>query len=96
MDNGLAMIVVAVITTMGGIMVALIQSLRKENREDHAIVRLRLNTIKEIAQRTEKKVDTVKSELHDHLNWHNGGNDGEVSRTNQGSAKQGESKASKG
>jgi hypothetical protein len=91
MDNGLAMIIVAVITTMGGIMVALIQSLRKENREDHAIVRIRLAAIKDIAARTEKKVDTVKKELHDHLSWHNGGNDGEVSGTNKGSAAESES-----
>ena len=38
MDNGLAMIAVAAVTTVGGIIVAILQTFKKENREDHAMV----------------------------------------------------------
>lgn len=78
MDNGLAMVAVAVVTAIGGIIVALIQGLRKENRQDHAVVQERLSLLSQIAMRTENKVDTVKEELADHLDWHKGGFDGEV------------------
>jgi len=70
MDNEMAMILVAVITTVGGILVALIQSLRKENRDDHEVVAWSLERLAVIAERTEDKVDTVKDELEEHLTWH--------------------------
>lgn len=70
MDNEMAMILVAVITTVGGILVALIQSLRKENRDDHAVVQWSLERLAVIAERTEDKVDTVREELEEHLTWH--------------------------
>lgn len=38
-------IIVAVITTVGVVLAALIQSMRKENRDDHAIVADSLNRI---------------------------------------------------
>jgi hypothetical protein len=44
-------ITVAVITAVGGVLAALVQALRKENREDHAVVADSLNRI-------ENKVDT--------------------------------------
>lgn len=77
------MVAVAVVTAIGGIIVALIQGLRKENREDHAIVQERLSLLSQIAMRTENKVDTVKEELADHLDWHKGGFGGEVRRGTQ-------------
>ena len=80
MDNGLAMVLVAVVTAIGGVIVALIQGLRRENRDDHAVVQERLSLLSTIAMRTENKVDTVKDELADHLDWHKGDNDGEVRR----------------
>ena len=49
MDNGLAMVAVAVVTAIGGIIVALIQGLRKENRQDHAVVQERLSLLPQIA-----------------------------------------------
>jgi hypothetical protein len=73
MDNGLAMVVVALVTTVGGIVVAVIHSFRKENRKDHAEVSSGLLSLSLIALRTEQKVDTVKDELHEHLGWHTGG-----------------------
>ena len=38
-------VIVAVITTVGVVLAALIQSMRKENRDDHAIVANSLNRI---------------------------------------------------
>ncbi len=76
MDNGLVMIIVAVIGAVGGVMVALIQVMRRENRNDHAEVAQTLVQLTGIAIRTEGKVDTVKEELHDHLDWHKGEPDG--------------------
>lgn len=77
------MVAVAVVTAVGGIIVALIQGLRKENRADHAVVQERLSLLSQIAMRTENKVDTVKEELADHLDWHKGDSDGEVRRGTQ-------------
>lgn len=44
-------VIVAAITAVGGVIAALIQSLRKENRDDHAVVAGALTRI-------ENKVDT--------------------------------------
>jgi hypothetical protein len=44
-------ITVAVITAVGGVLAALVQALRKENREDHA-------TVSDALTRIENKVDT--------------------------------------
>lgn len=73
MANEMAMVVVALITTIGGIVVAVIHSFRKENRKDHAEVASGLVNLSLIALRTEQKVDTVKDELHEHLGWHTRG-----------------------
>ena len=50
-------IIVAVIAAVGGILAALVQSMRKENRNDHAVVANSLNRI-------ETKLD---NHLDDHL-----------------------------
>lgn len=50
-------IVVAVIAAVGGILAALVQSMRKENRDDHAVVATSLNRI-------ETKLD---NHIDDHL-----------------------------
>ena len=81
MDNGLAMVAAAVVAAVGAVVVALIQTLRKENREDHAVVQNSLAVLSRIAIRTENKVDTVKSELEEHLQSHKGDLGGEVGRT---------------
>lgn len=70
------MIIVASITALGAVLVALIQGLRHENRTDHAHVRQHLDRLSNIAERTERKVDTVKDELHEHLEWHQESNHG--------------------
>jgi len=50
-------VIVAVIAAVGGILAALVQSMRKENRDDHAIVADSLNRI-------ETKLD---NHIDDHL-----------------------------
>lgn len=50
-------IIVAVIAAVGGILAALVQSMRKENRDDHAVVANSLNRI-------ETKLD---NHIDDHL-----------------------------
>jgi hypothetical protein len=47
MDAALGGIIVALITTVGTIMVAILNTLRKENREDHNIVRDKLQELRE-------------------------------------------------
>lgn len=81
MDNGLAMVTVAVVTAVGGVIVAVIHSARKENRQDHAVVADNLTRLTQIALRTEDKVDTVKDELHSHLDWHQGDTDERTSKS---------------
>ena len=50
-------VIVAVIAAVGGVLVALVQGMRKENRDDHAIVSDSLNRI-------ETKLD---KHIDDHL-----------------------------
>lgn len=50
-------VIVAVIAAVGGILAALVQSMRKENRDDHALVSDSLNRI-------ETKLD---NHIDDHL-----------------------------
>jgi len=50
-------VIVAVIAAVGGILAALVQSMRKENRDDHALVADSLNRI-------ENKLD---GHIDDHL-----------------------------
>lgn len=84
MDNGLAMVIVAVVTAVGGVIVAVIHSARKENRNDHALVSDSLVRLTDIALRTEDKVDTVAVELHDHLEGHNDGEHRRLGQTDKG------------
>jgi hypothetical protein len=73
MDNGLAMIAVASVTTVGGIIVAFIQIFKKENREDHAMVMDALRSVHKTIGRVEDKLDR-------HLVWHSEGKNGNVPR----------------
>ena len=57
MDQGYAMIIVAVITTVGAVLVAIMQKGRKENREDHALVVDQLRFINKNIDRVSYKVD---------------------------------------
>ena len=70
-------VVVALITGAFGIVVALIQSARRENRDDHAVV---ANSLKQI----HKDIHRVGEKVDRHIEWHaEGGSSGRVSRTDQ-------------
>ena len=63
MDAVLGGIIVALITTVGTIMVAILTTLRKENKEDHSIVTNKLQELKEDVRHIDNKLD-------DHITWH--------------------------
>jgi len=66
MDGGWALILSAVVTAVGGVIVTLIAQFRKENRSDHAVVAGMLQHIYRSVGRVENKVDK-------HLDWHDSG-----------------------
>lgn len=79
MDMGIAAVIVAVLTTIGGVLVALIQSSRKENKEDHALVVEQLRTVYKAIVKVDEKVDK-------HLAWHietKEGNNGAIEGTDR-------------
>lgn len=63
MDTALAGIVVALITTVGTVMVAILSTLRKENKEDHNVVRDKLQELRDDVKHIDDKLD-------DHISWH--------------------------
>jgi hypothetical protein len=62
-DFGVASIVVASITAIGGILVAIIQRLRKENKQDHY-------TVRDILKDMREDIQNVDSKLDGHIEWH--------------------------
>ena len=70
MDGGWALILSAVVTAVGGILVTLIAQFRKENKSDHAVVAGMLQHIYRSVGRVETKVDKVEKKLNDHLSDH--------------------------
>ena len=65
MDAGLATVLAAAVATLGGMIVAIMQlkGFREENREDHAVVQKRLDTVIDMVGKTSAK-------LTSHLDWH--------------------------
>ena len=65
MDAGLAVVVAAIVAAIGGIAITLIQlrSFRTENRQDHAMVAKRLDTVIDMVAKQGAK-------LTGHLDWH--------------------------
>lgn len=72
MDNT---VVVAIIAAVGGLLVALVQRLRTENKGDHALVT-------EAIRLMHCDVREVRRDVHNHLAWHAGdkNNDGTKQR----------------
>lgn len=70
MDGGWALILSAVVTAVGGVIVTLLTMFRKENREDHAVVAGMLQHVFSSVNRVENKVDKVSDGLEDHLKHH--------------------------
>lgn len=75
MDAGIAAVLGAVIASVGGIIVAVIDKFRKENRRDHGAVMDALDRVSNTVERVEGKVDS-------HIEWHltGGTTNGRVSR----------------
>jgi hypothetical protein len=63
MTEGWALVISAVIAAGGSLIIALIQTFRKENRRDHGAVMDALDRVSTTVQRVEGKVDS-------HLEWH--------------------------
>ena len=70
-------VVVASVTAIGGILVALVQKGRKENKNDHNTVATMLIDVKdEILQlhhkidHVDEQVDKVDDQMTDHMMWH--------------------------
>jgi hypothetical protein len=67
MDAGWAVILAAVVSTVGAIIVSFIQKFRKENRADHQVVTGMMSLIYKSVQRNEHKLDKVDARLTDHI-----------------------------
>ena len=65
MDAGLATVIAAAVATLGAILVAIVQlkGFRQENKEDHAMVQKRLDTVIDM-------VGKQGAKLTSHLDWH--------------------------
>lgn len=56
-------IIVALIAAIGGVLAALVQRSRKENKDDHA-------TVIESIRLVHNDVKEVRRDIHNHLVWH--------------------------
>ena len=65
MDGGLATVLAAAVATLGAIVITLIQlkGFRQENKDDHAMVQKRLDTVIDM-------VGKQGAKLTSHLDWH--------------------------
>lgn len=63
MDAALASVVVAFIASIGGILIAVIQKSRKENKGDH-------NMVKECIDLLRDDVKNIDRKLDNHMEWH--------------------------
>ena len=70
MDAGWAIVLAAVVSAVGGILVALIQKFRKENQKDHDVVMGMLRIVYKSLQRNEMKLDKVDERLTSHIESH--------------------------
>lgn len=63
-------VVVAVIGLFGGVLVALIQKGRKENKTDHNVVADLLRNVHDDVVKVEDKLDHVEDKLDNHISQH--------------------------
>ena len=70
MDGGWALILSAIVTAVGGVIVTVIAQFRKENRTDHSDVMSVLRIMSKGIGRVETKVDKVDGRLTNHLISH--------------------------
>jgi len=63
-------ILIAAITTIGAIIVALVQKGRRENKDDHNVVATLLVNVKDDIINLHHKIDHVDQSLDGHIDWH--------------------------
>lgn len=70
-------IIVASIAAVGGLLTALVQKTRKENKEDHNVVAGMLSGVKDELlnlhhkiDHVDEQVDKVEDQMHNHMMWH--------------------------
>lgn len=69
-DGDWALILAAVVTAVGGIIVAALQQFKKENHTDHQVVLGMLKVLHKGQQRVEGKVERLDERLDNHLDFH--------------------------
>lgn len=70
MSQAWAMVIAAVVTTAGSVTVAVMAKMRKENRQDHALVMGLLRIVGRKQDRIESKLDSLVDRFHGHLQDH--------------------------
>lgn len=73
MTDAWALIIATLITTIAGALGAAIKQvrdLRRENRQDHGVVMLKLNLVSRSMNAVSDKLDKVNDRLNDHIDWH--------------------------
>lgn len=70
MDGGWALVISALITALGGVAVVMFAQMKKENKDDHAVVAGMLQHIYRVTARVETKVEKVDSKLNTHIEDH--------------------------
>lgn len=63
-------IIVATIAAVGGVITALVQKSRKENRDDHNVVAGLVSGVKDELFNLHHKIDKVDDQMQDHMMWH--------------------------
>lgn len=63
-------IIVAAIAAVGGVVTALVQKSRKENRDDHNVVAGLVSGVKDELFNLHHKIDKVDDQMQDHMMWH--------------------------
>lgn len=63
-------VIVAAIAAVGGVITALVQKSRKENRDDHNVVAGLVSGVKDELFNLHHKIDRVDDAVNDHMMWH--------------------------
>ena len=70
MDANWALILAAVVTAVGGIIVAALQKFKSENHNDHQVVLGMLKILHKGQQRVEDKIERLDERLDNHIEFH--------------------------
>jgi uncharacterized membrane protein YdfJ with MMPL/SSD domain len=62
-DSAIASVIVAFIASIGGILIAVIQKSRKENKNDHTMVKECIDLLRDDVKNVDRKLDN-------HMEWH--------------------------